>query len=61
MTAGTTLADAPTPQTSHRCWICLGDEESLEDMISPCACVGTNQWVHQQCEQHTPSWLAGLR
>jgi len=49
MTAGTYLADAPTPQTSYRCWICLGDEESLEDMISPCSCVGTNQWVHHQC------------
>ena len=33
----------------YRCWICLEDESSLEGMISPCACVGTNQWVHQEC------------
>ena len=37
--------DAPT----YRCWICLDDERDLNSMISPCACVGTNQWVHEAC------------
>ena len=35
--------------TGYRCWICLDDSDSLEGMISPCACVGTNQYVHQEC------------
>ena len=43
------VAATPNPDTSFRCWICLEDEQSLEHMISPCACVGTNQWVHMEC------------
>jgi len=36
-------------ETTYRCWICLDDSTSLDDMISPCACVGTNKWVHTEC------------
>lgn len=45
------MAEADDDNTV-RCWICL-DDESLDDgdagMIAPCACVGTNQWVHEAC------------
>ena len=39
-----------------RCWICLGDETDLDNagMIAPCACVGTNQWVHESCARAFP-------
>ena len=36
-------------EEEYRCWICLADEERLDDMISPCACVGTNRYVHEAC------------
>ena len=53
---------APMPTAEDdtvRCWICL-DDESLDDpdagMIAPCACVGTNKWVHEACAcRATPS------
>ncbi|KAL1508557.1 hypothetical protein AB1Y20_004656 [Prymnesium parvum] len=32
-----------------RCWICLEDQPSTHAMLSPCECVGTNQWVHESC------------
>ena len=37
--------------SAFRCWICLTDETDLDEagMIAPCACVGTNQWVHEDC------------
>ena len=38
-----------TDDTSARCWICLEDDESHIGMIAPCACTGTNQWVHESC------------
>jgi len=31
-----------------RCWICHGDD-ILENLISPCACKGTQQVVHNEC------------
>jgi hypothetical protein len=31
-----------------RCWICFGDD-SLDNLISPCACKGTQQMVHNEC------------
>ena len=43
------------PVKDYRCWICLGDEEQLDDMISPCACVGTSRYVHQASDQVTHS------
>lgn len=33
----------------YRCWICLEDSETLDGMIAPCACAGTNRWVHESC------------
>lgn len=33
----------------YRCWICLDDAESLDGMVAPCKCVGTNKWVHEKC------------
>lgn len=41
----------PEAEGSFRCWICLEDTETLDGMISPCACVGTNRWVHEDCMQ----------
>ena len=38
-----------TDDTSARCWICLEDDDSHTGMIAPCACTGTNQWVHESC------------
>ncbi len=35
--------------TTYRCWICLDDSDTLDGMIAPCRCVGTNQWVHEDC------------
>lgn len=32
-----------------RCWICLEDDEAQIGMIAPCACTGTNMWVHESC------------
>jgi hypothetical protein len=46
-------AEQPEAEGTHRCWICLEDAETLEGMISPCACVGTNRWVHEDCAQCT--------
>ena len=42
------MADSEA-EVSFRCWICLEDAETLDGMISPCACVGTNRWVHEDC------------
>lgn len=34
----------------HRCWVCLDDEAAgSAGWIAPCACVGTNKWVHEEC------------
>ena len=50
--AGALMASSVDEDNLVRCWICL-DDESLDDpnagMIAPCACVGTNQWVHEAC------------
>ena len=43
------MAEGPEGQNTYRCWLCLEDEPNLDGMISPCACVGTNQWVHEAC------------
>ena len=32
----------------HSCRICLSETEQ-RDMISPCACSGTNKYVHRKC------------
>ena len=38
--------------SGYRCWVCLCDESTLDDMIAPCDCVGTNQWMHEACVKH---------
>ena len=35
--------------TTYRCWICLDDSDTLEGMVAPCRCVGTNRFVHESC------------
>lgn len=32
----------------HTCRICLSEDEQ-RDMISPCACIGTNKYIHRKC------------
>ena len=32
-----------------RCWICLEDAQTSAGFISPCACVGSGEWVHEEC------------
>ena len=33
----------------YQCRICLDDECTREDVIAPCACKGSAQWVHRNC------------
>ena len=53
MPAGSHAAgdSSATDEGSYRCWICLEDAETIDGMISPCSCVGTNRWVHEDCEE----------
>jgi hypothetical protein len=32
----------------HTCRVCLSENEQ-RDMISPCACIGTNKYIHRKC------------
>lgn len=36
-------------ESEYRCWVCLEDSDTLDGMIAPCKCVGTNKWVHDDC------------
>ena len=51
-------------ESTARCWICLGDETADEveeaGMIAPCACVGTNQWVHESCTRAARPLFVGV-
>ena len=36
------------------CWVCYGDETDSGELVSPCACRGSVQWIHRGCLR---TWL----
>ena len=52
----TLSADSHTQGGSKEksCWVCYGDETDSGELVSPCACRGSVQWIHRSCLR---TWL----
>ena len=46
---------------SYMCRICLDEEDTLDELISPCRCSGSSKYVHIDCFTKMEKYFEGSK